>query len=257
MKQEYKISINNIEFAPERLAHSKLDSTLDCPLILVANTNNFDFEKPRLFNFLNDEEKNKAQKFKAGKAQKTYILSHALNLYFLKKYHFAENETINYQTREFGKPYLKDRPYPCFNISHAENMVALAYFKHEIGVDIEHIKKEKEPIDLVRKKYFSESENKHIEKNYDLFFKYWTKKETVLKTLGCGITDEMKNIETSFLSQNVSIGDGIFKNHDKKKVFIWTWRLNDYYLSLGTEEIFNKIKLVEILPKSIKHLSIQ
>ena len=253
MRKTYNITIQNIDFKPEVTRFSELDNSLECPVILVANINNWGFDDNLMFQKLNTKEKKQANKFKVEKPQKTYMLAHFLIHYFLHKFHFLPNELSDYQTGKFGKPYFENNPGLYFNISHAQNRVALAYFKYEIGADIEHIKADKEQINLVSQHCFTQAENEQISNNNNLFYKFWTKKESVLKAIGCGITDELTKIETAHHSQKLSLEEDVFKDFDRKKLFIWSEKLNDYYLSICSPKAFSKIKLVEISENDIKH----
>jgi len=253
LKRKYKIRINNIDFTPNELTFSQLENCLEYPIILHANIENFSFDNDLMFQYLNEVEKDKANKFKIERAKNTYILAHFLNHYFLNKFHFSSNKTTYYQIGEFGKPYYENNPLLNFNISHAQNMVTLAYFNNEIGIDIEHIKNDNEQIDLVRKQYFSSSENKNIDNNYELFYKYWTKKESILKAISCGISSELKSINTSQITQDLFLKNDIFKEYNNKDLFVWSWRLKDYFLSLSSPNKFEKVKLIEVFQHDIKY----
>ena len=107
-----------------------------------------------------------------------------------------EKKMISYN--KYGKPYI-DGMY--FNISHSNNMIAIAISDNEVGIDIEA---ESNFIRQLDSKYFSKwlSENELIEFNLandKLHFlaKTWTKKEAILKFKGIGIQNykELKNID--------------------------------------------------------------
>ncbi len=86
---------------------------------------------------------------------------------------------------ESGKPYLQTGPK--FNISHSGKMVAVAFSKTEIGLDIEEHKMIGFE-DLIQR--FHPNEQAYFLKKLDehAFFKIWTRKEAFLKALGTGIT---------------------------------------------------------------------
>jgi 4'-phosphopantetheinyl transferase len=94
----------------------------------------------------------------------------------------------------YGKPYLKEYPNICFNISHCGVAVACAISNYDVGVDIETIRQ----IDKSIIEYCCKEEEK--EKIYDSinpnieFAKIWTMKESYIKMLGIGIQDDIKSV---------------------------------------------------------------
>lgn len=97
----------------------------------------------------------------------------------------------DYGYNEFGKPYLVQYPSIHFNISHSGSMVACVISNSEIGIDLEMIKPHKESL---IKYCLSSSEYQSLTANFDEeFIVLWTKKESYLKCLGTGISDDLKN----------------------------------------------------------------
>lgn len=88
-----------------------------------------------------------------------------------------------------GKPYLSYPSNLFFNISHSDNWIAIAIDLEEIGVDVEDIS----PIDLgIAKRFFTEKENIQLFsvseiKRLELFYTFWTLKESFLKLIGEGL----------------------------------------------------------------------
>ena len=92
----------------------------------------------------------------------------------------------------YGKPYMEDSNFN-FNISHSGNTVVCVFSKQEIGVDIEEINDIE--FDLF-KDVFTRDELKDIEaQGLDTFYKYWTKKESVVKAVGKGMSIPLTEIE--------------------------------------------------------------
>lgn len=104
-----------------------------------------------------------------------------------------------------GKPYIVGCEEFCFNISHSEDMVAIAYGNSSVGLDIEHVKCRENDL-KVAKRCFAEEEYRFItEDAYELdmdsisrsreerFFMVWTMKEAYLKYKGTGINVPMKS----------------------------------------------------------------
>ena len=88
-----------------------------------------------------------------------------------------------------GKPYFKDGGV-YFNLSHSGEYVLCALAPYEVGCDVEQIT----PIDLkIARRFFFRSEYDDIaaqtteEARSELFFRYWTLKESFMKVTGLGI----------------------------------------------------------------------
>lgn len=91
---------------------------------------------------------------------------------------------------EGGKPYLTGRPEQVFfNLSHSGEYVVCAFSSLDVGVDIEKIGGEKMD---VAKRFFHQEEIRVLEaagedERKELFFKYWSVKESFLKYKGTGL----------------------------------------------------------------------
>lgn len=128
------------------------------------------------------------------------LLSHAL------KEFTGRNIALDFVYGANGKPYLKDGGV-YFNISHSGNAVMCAVSEYEVGCDIEKIS----DIDLnIAKKFFSESEydaiasSKTKEEQTDLFFRYWTLKESFIKATGQGMKLPFNEFEI-VLGEKISV----------------------------------------------------
>ena len=97
---------------------------------------------------------------------------------------------IRYGFKTNGKPFIKGLEWFNFNISHSEDLVMIAVSENEIGCDIEKVT----DIGLdIAKKFFFREEYENIaaipasEKRNELFFRYWTLKESFMKVTGLGM----------------------------------------------------------------------
>ena len=104
-----------------------------------------------------------------------------------------------------GKPYIVGYQDFCFNISHAGDMVAIAYGDSPVGIDIEHIRCRENDL-KVAKRCFAEEEYRFItyeaykldmegirRSKEERFFMVWTMKEAYLKYKGTGISVPMRS----------------------------------------------------------------
>ncbi len=115
----------------------------------------------------------------------------------LKKEYNIDDYTIT--RNENGKPYLNNINDIYFNISHSDKYLVIAISNKKIGVDIEKIKKYNAKInDILNIK----------PKNDEEFFKYWTKKEALIKLKGLALKD-MNNIDEN----NVKFYIKKYKSH--------------------------------------------
>ena len=117
------------------------------------------------------------------------LLSEGLNLYGYSP------ETLNHLSyTAFGRPYLNNSSID-FNISHSGQYVVCAITEYrKIGIDIEMIKQ----IDLSGfERYMIPKEWEEIHRSespYDIFYSYWTKKESVLKAYGYGLSAPLEKV---------------------------------------------------------------
>jgi len=109
--------------------------------------------------------------------------------------HYGISGPLEFEYGQFGKPVLKSLPHIHFNISHCRKAVFCAVGSSPVGVDVEEIQYD----GLVAKKVFSDEELKFISNSDDPdigFTQMWTRKESYLKLLGIGLTDDMKSLST-------------------------------------------------------------
>ena len=102
---------------------------------------------------------------------------------------------IRFSFNRYGKPFLADHPEIHFNLSHCRKGVACAIADSQVGIDIEEILYD----DAVARYILSEEEYREVttsNNKAESFTKKWTEKESYLKMLGCGLLDNMKELDT-------------------------------------------------------------
>ena len=102
---------------------------------------------------------------------------------------------IRFSFNRYGKPFLADHPEIHFNLSHCRKGVACAIADSPVGIDIEEILYD----DAVARYILSEEEYREVttsNNKAESFTKKWTEKESYLKMLGCGLLDNMKELDT-------------------------------------------------------------
>lgn len=99
-----------------------------------------------------------------------------------------------YRYGPYGKPQLENYPECFFNISHCNRAVVCVVSDQEIGVDVETID---EIDESVMKLVFNDAEIESVMSHVSparAFTQLWTKKESLLKYLGTGMNDDMKDL---------------------------------------------------------------
>ena len=107
-------------------------------------------------------------------------------------------KNISYSYTPFHKPFIKGENI-FFNESFSENYCTLVFSKSKhVGVDVEVVK----PIfflnDLIDE-IFCYDEKSYISTGDKLlkFFQIWSRKEAILKSLGIGIVDDLKKVNSN------------------------------------------------------------
>jgi 4'-phosphopantetheinyl transferase len=89
-----------------------------------------------------------------------------------------------------------------FSISHSKDLVAVALSKKEIGIDIEFEKKDRN-FDLIKEKNFN------LEEKPQNFYKVWTKKEAIFKSLDKTSFDLIKINTVNYDCLTCKISNGV------------------------------------------------
>lgn len=160
---------------------------------------------PFLFKILSYEEKKQSQRFVMKQLEHRYIASHGI-LRCLLSFYLKENhpKDISYDLNPFGKPELPNQNPLKFNMSHSKDMaVYAASFHQSVGIDVEwknpNIRFEDFFSDILTDSEQGVFLNPQINhgKKIDSFFDIWTKKESLVKALGKGLSYDVKRIETA------------------------------------------------------------
>lgn len=121
----------------------------------------------------------------------------------LKQFYHLTDEECEIEKKDNGKPYLCNREDLHISISHCEDMVAVSVGAFVQGVDIERVRPYK---DNILKRVLSEKELDYFIKMgknpYD-FFRFWTLKESFVKTTGEGLRRPLTEIEFQLEEEKV------------------------------------------------------
>ena len=146
----------------------------------------------RHWSFLSMAEQNKAKSIKLEIQRERYIEVRALLRCVLANYLVIQPQELVISLAKYGKPYLPEQEDVHFNISHSGDHLAISVTRNNaIGIDIEQWKKQANLQALV-KRCFAREEKSYWQalpdefKQYE-FYRFWTRKEALVKATGRGI----------------------------------------------------------------------
>ena len=142
-----------------------------------------------------------------------FISTDMLKIYYLRIsdfQHLSEDElfplvgedTVRNLIRigEHGKPLVESRFSVWYNLSHSGDYIVAAFSHLEVGIDIEQ--KRKARMEVARR-FFHPAEIQCLQNlagdaQDELFFRYWSVKESFLKYTGSGLSSPLSGFEVRF-----------------------------------------------------------
>jgi len=133
-------------------------------------------------------------KYKKNEYKYSYVTGILLVKRLFEYFKYNPDDIKKISRNDFGKPYIDNNL--SFNISNSGNLVICAgALDCKVGIDIEKVR----PVNIKHfKKVFTSNEMKMIKNatNHSRkFFELWTKKESVMKADGRGLTINPKDIK--------------------------------------------------------------
>lgn len=124
---------------------------------------------------------------------------------FVKRFQGLGKADFTIVYGEHGKPYIAGLEHIFFNLSHSGDYVVCAFSDSEVGMDIEKVGSVRMG---VARRFFHPGEIKKLEAlsaelQDDLFFRYWTVKESFLKYTGSGLSVPLSSFEVRFAGSEV------------------------------------------------------
>lgn len=204
---------------------------------------NNDFTKSQIaiyWDKLSYREKEKALRFHFERDRIRYVLTHGILRELLGKYLDCEEQSLFFRKNKFGKPFLKTFRNIEFNISHSGDLILLAFrfLENEsnlvqIGIDVEKIKLDFD-FELVLDSFFTLAEKNEIwksENSTETFFKFWTRKEALVKATATGLTNELKQFDISQDRNNLKIEEWESSKFLSNQFYIYTFNMNSQNIS--------------------------
>jgi len=145
-----------------------------------------------LYRFLDQEERDRASRFRVRAPREEFVASHAFVRLTLGKYLQLDPGDVRFQITENGKPELTGSKMR-FNLSHSDGTAVLAIARNRaVGVDVERIREDTEAMELAER-FFSAAEvdwlhSQPPSERIAWFFTCWTAKEAYIKACGTGLS---------------------------------------------------------------------
>lgn len=155
---------------------------------------------------------------------KRYLLGQYLLSKLLAKNYNLKYMNIMFKTCENGKKYIDNKDI-YFNISYSFDYVAVCTSNHEIGIDIEKIRKTNRTYNI----FATDAEVSYItefsDTLFERLFKIFTLKEAYFKMYGTGIfKSNLKDVGFKVTDDGISCSDTTVKIYNFKK--------DDYIISI-------------------------
>lgn len=188
--------------------------------IFYLRISDFDkFADAYFFSGVSEETSEAVVQYRSAKVRRTKLLGEVMVGELLRMVFGLEKGTYRLVKGEHGKPYVAGSAVPVFfNLSHSGDYIVCALSEQEVGVDIERTGKMKME---VARRFFHPGEVEVLEalpdeKRNDMFFRYWSVKESFLKYTGSGLSFPLCSFEVCFKNNGIRIE----KQHSRISVCI-------------------------------------
>lgn len=197
--------------------------------IWTVDLDNWKISCKKAEQMLPESEKEKSVHFRLEILRIRHIKCYFLTRLLLGQYLGVDFYNQEFNRNEHGKPSLKnegDNNSIYFNISNSENICVFACTRDgDLGVDVEKIH-DLPDMDRIVERLFSREENKifhslpeHTKKTS--FFKYWTRKEALLKAMGRGLSFPPDEVNVIFDTTNET-SEYFIKTNETNAAREWT-----------------------------------
>jgi 4'-phosphopantetheinyl transferase len=148
----------------------------------------------RYWEILSPQERERADKFRFERHRRRFVAGRGELRRLLSRYLGLSPSEVALGHGSDGKPFCTIQPPGwriCFNLSHSENVAALAISSgFEVGIDVEHVRpiEESVPLEVFSTRERAEFTALPDAERQKVFFESWARKEACLKALGTGFT---------------------------------------------------------------------
>ena len=151
---------------------------------------------------LSVEERRRAARFYFPEHGARFRICHAAMRRILASYLNVMPSQVELVSESKGKPRLAGNSPICFNLSHSGDQALLAVSAgFPVGIDVEAVRLDLPVEGLAR--FFTDSEREKLmtaaegDPRARLFFRWWTRKEAVLKADGSGLSGGLNRLDIS------------------------------------------------------------
>ncbi|MFD2917701.1 4'-phosphopantetheinyl transferase family protein [Psychroserpens luteus] len=230
------------------------ESTSDIKLFKLKLSSYYNLV-PEFIKYLSIAELERAQKYHFEKDSNQFIICRTLLKFILAKYTNLNVSKIDIKLDPNKKPYLNLKESVYFNISHAEDFAIITLSNKAIGIDLEYLNRDFDFSEILSDIFNTlEIETVLNAKNKtQAFYNFWTRKESIVKATGQGISDYLSLIPA--IDGCHSVSSKLL--NDFKNLQVLSFDLNDHYVaSLALITKTKNIDKLQIynLPNSIEGL---
>lgn len=194
---------------------------------------------------LSEEELNKFNNYKDTEDRNRHLLAR----YFVRKissnYLKVDPNSFQIDYLENNKPYFKYYPHFNFNISHSGDYIVIGFANRwSVGVDIEFMNSQLDLYDMIINcmSNYEISMILNSEAPRAVFFKHWTRKESLLKGVGLGLTDRIKDVACvdglNLIPSDLSSFASAWK--------IWSFEMGEYCVSIAHDSAVRIIRFYQL-----------
>jgi len=167
-----------------------------------------DRQRDGLAGLLSAAEAARAERFHFERDRRRFIAARGILRRLLGHYLNRPPEALRFEYSARGKPRLASNEggdQLCFNLSHSGPLALYAFTRaRAVGIDVERIRAEVD-IGQIARHFFSPQEIRMLEKaaekeRQQLFFRYWTRKEALIKATGKGLAFPLDRFDVSVLA---------------------------------------------------------
>jgi 4'-phosphopantetheinyl transferase len=156
-------------------------------------------------------EQERASRIRSDRNRQRWVAARQALRLVLARYLGQDPERIEFSLGEHGKPALAASPPPLhFNISHSGELALIALaLEREVGVDVEGIDRRRRVTELARVGLkpgeAAAVRAAHAERQADVFYDAWVRREAVAKCLGVGLGEPLPQVPVAVCG--LEVGD--------------------------------------------------
>lgn len=220
--------------------------------LIAATLSELRAHRQRFESILDDEERDRAARFRFEPDRERFILGHGMLREVLGRDLKIGPAALRFSRAAHGKPVVHGADFH-FNFSDTKDAVLVGIStERELGVDLETMHRQVDH-DAVADHYFTSREVEALNgaagsERKRRFLELWTRKEAVLKACGIGLMDDLKELSVLDGVNALRITHPGFMHAAAPAYHLRTWQLADsHLLSVATAEPMN-LALVRFTP---------